>query len=62
MQRSAFLSKGANNSGKTFSQTRVQYMLIIKQLREALFGRFSQLYENLPFTTEKRSFANAADR
>ena len=36
MQRSAFLSKGANNSGKTFSQARVNYTLIIKQLREFL--------------------------
>ena len=62
MQRSAFPGKAANFLRKTFSQTRVQYKLIIKQLREALFRRFSQLYENLPLTTEIRSFANAADR
>jgi hypothetical protein len=62
MQRSAFPGKAANFSRKTFSQTRVQYVLIIKQLREAPEKGFSQLYENLPFTTENRSFANAVDR
>jgi len=43
MQRSAFLSKGANNSRKTFSQAHIQYVLKIKQLRETPFEDFSQL-------------------
>ena len=62
MQRSAFPSKDANFPRKTFSQTPIKLVLKIKQLRESLFAGFSQLPENLPLTTEIRSFTNAVDR
>ena len=62
MQRSAFPSKTANNPVKTFSQTRVQYVLIIRQLQELPEESFSQLPGNMSLTIKNQSFTNAADR